>query len=199
MSVLFSKNKRNGFTLVELLVALAITGMVLAAVSNLFISSNKLYTVQSKVSNVQQDIRAAMSIMARDIRMAGYDNPEFEDDNSGITNADSTRFVFTYDNSTGGSETYGYRYDSSSRSLDYNFPNTGGDFQGLTEEDTISDVQFVYNLEDGGWTNSPADPSNVRQVRVRLCGQISGPYSDAHDSAYCFNNTITCRNMLLKE
>ena len=196
MMGLFSKNRQNGFTLVELLVAIAISSVVMAAVVKLFISSNEIYTVQSEVSNVQQDIRAAMALMARDIRMAGYDNPEFEDDNSGITNADSTRFVFTYDNSTGGSETYGYRYDSSSRSLDYNFPNTGG-FQGLTEEDIISDVQFVYNVDGIGWTTTPANNelNDIRHVRVRLCGQISGPYSDAHDSTYCFNNTVKCKNM----
>ena len=192
MSVLFSKNKRNGFTLVELLVALAITGMVLAAVTNLFISSNKLYTVQSKVSNVQQDIRAAMSIMARDIRMAGFDTFEGADD-SGILNATNSTLQFRYDNASGTPQTYGYQYDNSSDRLLYRFPDTGS-YQGFTEQGSVSSMGFCYN-PDSGSCIAPSDTSDIRTVRVDICGQISGSYSDTFNNTYCFNNTITCRNM----
>lgn len=185
----------QGFTLTELLVAIAISGVVLAAVTKLFISSNQFYTVQSQVANVQQDIRAAMSVMARDIRMAGYDDPEFDDD-SGIAIATEDTLEFSYDNATGNRTRYGYQFDAAEKRLEYYFPNTGaGNYQGFTNQDTITDMEFEYNVDGGGWTNSPANPEDIRQVRVNMCGQISGSYSETFDNTYCFNNTITCRNM----
>jgi type IV pilus assembly protein PilW len=65
--------KRSGFTLVEILVALALAGIVSAAVYNVYISQNKSYVVQDRVAEMQQNLRAAMYMMKREIRMAGYD------------------------------------------------------------------------------------------------------------------------------
>ena len=65
--------KRSGFTLVEILVALALAGLVSAAVYNVYISQNKSYVVQDRVAEMQQNLRAAMYMMKREIRMAGYD------------------------------------------------------------------------------------------------------------------------------
>ena len=188
----FSKNN-YGFTLTELMVAVAISGIVLAAVTQLFISSNKFYTVQSKVSNVQQDIRAAMSIMARDIRMAGYEAFGITDDPV-IEIANGNNFQFRYNNA-GGNPRYGYQYDNSSERLLYNFPDTGS-YQGFTEQGSVDSMQFAYNTTDTtGWVGNPPDLDKIRQVRVGICGHISGSYSDTFNNTYCFNKTITCRNM----
>jgi type IV pilus assembly protein PilW len=65
--------KRSGFTLVEILVALVLAGLVSAAVYNVYISQNKSYAVQDRVAEMQQNLRAAMYMMIREIRMAGYD------------------------------------------------------------------------------------------------------------------------------
>ena len=65
--------KKSGFTLVEILVALALAGIVSAAVYNVYISQNKSYVVQDRVAEMQQNLRAAMYMMKREIRMAGYD------------------------------------------------------------------------------------------------------------------------------
>lgn len=67
----------KGVTLIELLVALVIGGMIIGGIYRVFINQGKAYTVQDQVVEVQQNIRSAMEIMVRDIRMAGfdYDNP----------------------------------------------------------------------------------------------------------------------------
>ena len=67
------KSNRNGFTLIELLVAMAISGVVAGAIFMAFQSQQKSYLVQDQVAEMQQNLRAAMDIMVRDIRMAGYD------------------------------------------------------------------------------------------------------------------------------
>ena len=65
-----SFNKR-GVTLIELLVALVIGGIVVAGIYRVFIAQSKAYTIQDQVVEVQQSIRSAMEILLRDLRMAG--------------------------------------------------------------------------------------------------------------------------------
>lgn len=73
---------QNGITLIELLIALVICGMVMAGTYRLFIAQNKAYIVQDQVVDVQQNIRSVMELMVRDLRMAGYDDDSL---NSTIT------------------------------------------------------------------------------------------------------------------
>jgi len=65
---------RKGITLIELLVALVICGMVAGGIYQTFIAQSKSYTVQDQVTEVQQSVRSAMEILLRDLRMAGYDS-----------------------------------------------------------------------------------------------------------------------------
>jgi type IV pilus assembly protein PilW len=67
------KSNKKGLTLVELLVAMAISGIVAGAIYTAFQSQQKSYLVQDQVAEMQQNLRAAMDIMVREIRMAGYD------------------------------------------------------------------------------------------------------------------------------
>src|SRR5512134_534670 len=69
---------RNGITLIELLVALVISGMVIAGIYRVFILQTRAYTVQDQVVEIQQNVRSTMEILLRDLRMAGCD-----DDNPG--------------------------------------------------------------------------------------------------------------------
>jgi type IV pilus assembly protein PilW len=64
----------RGVTLVELLIALVISGVLIAALYQTFITQQKTYTVQEQVVDTQQNVRAAISRMMREIRMAGFGN-----------------------------------------------------------------------------------------------------------------------------
>jgi prepilin-type N-terminal cleavage/methylation domain-containing protein len=68
---------KKGVTLIELLVVLVISGIVIGGVYRVFISQTKAYTVQDQVAEIQQDVRGAMEIMVRDIRMAGFQERNF--------------------------------------------------------------------------------------------------------------------------
>lgn len=68
-----STSSRSGYTLVELMVALAISGILLAAVCLAFGSQQKTLSEQGMTVDILQSIRAAFSLMQHDIRMAGYD------------------------------------------------------------------------------------------------------------------------------
>lgn len=61
----------KGFTLIELMVALAILGIVLAGIYSIFNTQHKSYIVQEQVVDSQQNVRVAMNMISRDMRNAG--------------------------------------------------------------------------------------------------------------------------------
>ena len=63
---------RKGITLIELLVALVISGILLAGVYRTFVSQQHTFTVQDQVVDMQQNVRLAINRMTRELRMAGF-------------------------------------------------------------------------------------------------------------------------------
>lgn len=65
----------KGFTLLELLIAIVLTSIVSYAVMKVYIDQHKTYMVQDDITNVQQNVRASIDELSKNIRMAGYDLP----------------------------------------------------------------------------------------------------------------------------
>jgi type IV pilus assembly protein PilW len=66
------KNER-GMSLIELLVAMVILGIVLAGVTTYIADQVKTVRQQEMLANTQQNLRAAMDLITRDLRSAEYD------------------------------------------------------------------------------------------------------------------------------
>lgn len=64
--------RQRGLTIVEILVAVTLSLILLAGVSQLFISSKRTYEVQDGLSRLQENGRFAVDYLARHVRMAGY-------------------------------------------------------------------------------------------------------------------------------
>ena len=64
---------QRGVTLTELLIALALGLFTIGAVYSVYLNQVKKQIVQEDVLAMQQTARAALDMMAREIRMAGYD------------------------------------------------------------------------------------------------------------------------------
>jgi len=64
--------KKKGLTLIELLIALVLSSILIAALYRVFISQQRLYVVQDQVTDIQQNVRIAIGQMTKEIRMAGY-------------------------------------------------------------------------------------------------------------------------------
>ena len=86
-------NNNKAFTLTELLVAMAISGILMTAIYSTYYSQQKSYVAQEQVSAMQQNLRAAMYIMKREIRMAGYDPTRSGVPGIVTANADSINFT----------------------------------------------------------------------------------------------------------
>ncbi len=68
--------REKGVTLIELMVILALIGIVVSAIYSVYLSQHKSYIIQDQVAEMQQNARVAMDMMAREIRMAGFGVPE---------------------------------------------------------------------------------------------------------------------------
>ncbi len=66
------KNRQQGMTLIEIMVALMLGAFLLAGVMQIFLSSKQTYRIQDNMSRMQENGRFAMEFISRDIRMADY-------------------------------------------------------------------------------------------------------------------------------
>lgn len=66
------ENQSRGFTLIELLIVLLLVGLALGVMGQIFLSQADAYKSQVRVVQRHQGLRAALEIIARDFRGAGY-------------------------------------------------------------------------------------------------------------------------------
>ncbi len=82
--------RQDGFTLVELLVAIAMFAMIMMGIFYLWSGDQMAYLQGSAAADTQQDARAAMEQLARDIRLAGYDPCRYVSQNPAPPNPPGT-------------------------------------------------------------------------------------------------------------
>lgn len=195
----------GGFTLVELMIALFISALLMAAVVTVHTTQTRSYTRQDDIADIQQNLRGALAVMPMEIRMAGCD-PE-QTGKTGILQARSTFFQFTRDYRSGTAPNVKNRADGDIVSPDeiiafglaagadtnsdgivdngrINWSGTsrigrqsgaGGGLQPLA--DNIEALEFQYILKNGTQTLSPAaaDLRNIRMVQLSILARTSIP------------------------
>jgi len=188
------QNKERGFSLTELLVATLISGIVLGAIVSTFIMQSRSYRVQEQVTEMVQGARAAMDMISREIRMAGYD-PK----NAGIVGIPySTSQLEIHMDLNGDGDTDNdtnediiYSYDDANDQIDR---NTGGSGQPFAEN--IQAFSFAYLDANGIATTTPA---NIRQIRITITARTAGPDPDYSANGgyrtYTLTSLITPKNL----
>ena len=189
-----SLNTEHGFSLIELITALGISGIVLAAVTATFISQSRSYDAQEQINGMQQAARAAMDIITREVRMAGYNT------NGGLTFDgiiyDTTQ-IRVQANLDGDADTGDadediiYAYDTVD---DVITRETGGNIDTLVED--IDVFTFQYLDESGTATTTSA---NIRQIQITITARTakSDPNYTSNGGYRTFTLTslITPRNL----
>ena len=61
-----------GMTLIELMAAIGVTTVLVAAALTIVVTSNKATQVNEQVGEVQQNVRLAMDLISQDIKLAGF-------------------------------------------------------------------------------------------------------------------------------
>jgi type IV pilus assembly protein PilW len=175
------KNTRDGYTLLEILMAMAIAGVVMGSIYTSFRSQDKSFVTQSEVSNMQQNLRGGMSLMMKEIRMAGCDPTGKA--NAGIIRATPELISFTLDirganaqdppdgDTSDPNERITYAlYDSNRDGVNDTLGRrTGGGWNSPAAEN-MDALNFVYLDEDGTPTNVL---SEIRSVEVTLLARTA--------------------------
>jgi len=196
--------KRSGFTLVEILVALALAGLVSVAIFNVYISQNKSYAVQDRVAEMQQNLRAANYMMRREIMMAGY-NP-LRTAGVGIVSASATQLQFTMD-ITGGEadgldndldgltdeegESDGDAVDTN-EDITYQLNGSNLERNGQVLAENIDALNFVYLDAGGGVLDLVANPGDITEIRSIQLSLVAR--ADFGDPDYTNNNAYSNQN-----
>lgn len=68
-----SPQYQQGFTLIEVLVAMACSSLMIAALYQVFHSQQRSFMKQDDVTEMQQNLRAGIYLMTKDLRSAGFD------------------------------------------------------------------------------------------------------------------------------
>jgi len=184
-------NKR-GFTLTELLVAMALSAVVMASVGAIYYQQQKSFLAQEQIAGAQQNIRAALYFMEREIRMAGCDPTQ--NSTATIITANNNGIRFTLDLNGNGT------IDAATEDIAYSLFDSlgdgdtelgralgGGANQALAEN--IDALNFVYLngasppvvLDDDGLGNVTTNISQIRSVQVTVVARtdrIDPGYTD---------------------
>jgi prepilin-type N-terminal cleavage/methylation domain-containing protein len=62
------RNRRAGFTLVELIIAITVSGLVMGSIYKILNANQRFYRAQNQILDVQQNIRAAAQILPGELR-----------------------------------------------------------------------------------------------------------------------------------
>jgi len=73
--IIFRLKDKAGMSILEVLVALFLAGIVTAAIFQIYITQHKNWMIQEDITDIQQNARAAIDELNRNIRMAGYGLP----------------------------------------------------------------------------------------------------------------------------
>ena len=133
----FIQNKlkdRRGVSLLELLVALAMTGIITVAIFKTYTTQHKSYLIQEDITDIQQNARASIDELARHIRMAGYDLPD------GLS-------AITPSNTNPDTITITYRTDNCDTYLSAPMPQPSSELKCATDVSCFYDGQMCYIFE----------------------------------------------------
>lgn len=187
-----AERKDRGYTLIEILITMVIATVLIVFVSKTFLIQQKTYDVQGQVTDMVQRARAALDMMTREIRMAGY-NPTGASFNGIPYDADSLS-LFADLNSDGDTddpnEAIIYSYDSGNMRINR---NTGSGNEILAED---IQLRFAYLKTDGTATTVTAD---IRQIEIIVNARTEKPDADYATNGgyrtYTLMSTVTPKNL----
>jgi len=198
--------KKSGFTLVELLVTLAVSSILLTLMYQVYRSQLKSHTTQQEFVEMQQNLRASLYLMERGIRMAGHGpNGGVADPAITIAQVDNIAFAMDISGGTTLEPSDGDTADPGEQMNYYlagdlirNASDGNGD-QTILAVDAIEDIRFVYKDEDGVTLDYTAlaaadERRKIRSVEIILTAK-SGTSPMADDKEMELRSEIKCRNL----
>lgn len=192
--------RQRGLSVVELMVAVTVGLIVLAGVTGMLVNSLQAANETMRAARLNQELRAVMDLIVRDLRRAGYrgDYASYFGllaagqtfSNTVAVSAGGSQLQFSYDLDADGAfsvaETFGYRRSGTSVQTLRN-----GNWITLTDPGTtrVTALSFCFApSEDADCLDAPPAASQVtitggtikvivKDVRITLTGQAAGDTS----------------------
>lgn len=196
-----SFSRQAGFTLVEVMIAMTIFLIVVAAIYQTFHFQQQAYLRNEQIVDMHQEARAAQFFLAKELRMAGY-NPQLSLDEPGFTQTTRAELQFEADlNGDGDRDSsslapdtreivhFALNNDDNGDGIADGFPcslgreyfvrsgtslTTGG-VQPIAEN--VQAIEFCYELSDGTATTTPTatERARIRSIFISLLMRSAGP------------------------
>jgi type II secretory pathway component PulJ len=183
--------RQGGFTVVDILVGLAIASVLMVAMVSLFTTLGRSYTTQSVAAGVQHVTRAGIDEMVMHIRMAGFNPLRIAD--VGIQDDYTDKMIrFTADINASGvigdadDENIAYIFEDNKlkRQVD------GVDNPKNILVDNVSDFALSYLTAD---EKDPGDVSEIRTVIVSMT--VTEPAGRGGALSRTYATRVRCRNI----
>src|SRR3989338_4895764 len=201
---MLSQHKQAGLSILEVIVALAISAIVASAIltllSQTLISSARVV----QTGKLDGELNSLMDLMVRDIQRAGYwanaqtsnTNPFMSSVNDITVNGAGNCVIFTYDRNNDGAvatiasgtddEHYGFRLDGNA--IQYRPPGAAfdcaaasNDWQNVTDSNVLTITAFTVTKTnvavDIDGTDAGTDTTNFRTITLTIAGYLTNDSS----------------------
>ncbi len=191
-----SMNK-SGFTLLELLIVIAIASIVIGSVSRVLWTLNRSYTTERVKTMAQQKVRTGIEFMARHIQMAGLD--PLGTANAGILSASANSVQLTADLNLDGDAPLNNSDPFEDLTFTY---NNGANTVTITDDvainsiliENVTNCTFSYFGVNGSQLTLPlVDLGEIRSIGISLTvSEVAGRDVSINRT---LDTIVTCRNL----
>ncbi len=189
----------NGFSLIEMLVAVAVFAIVSAGIAGLLISSGRNFSDQRATTEIQTDRRSTSKSLVRFVREAGLD--PLGTANAGIEEALDDKLRFSTDADLDGDidagERWTFRFDGVQGAL-LRIRDEGSAGQSVSVvAGSLDSVTFSYWDADDVILGTPGtDPVELARVRTVVVDMVAeGERLDGSDISRPLRIIIRCPNL----
>ena len=156
----------RGFSLIELLIVMAMLALVLVAIYSLYDTHSKSAYVQEEVVDVQQNLRIAMDSISRDIKMSGILIPLTDNAGTADNREDS---AVGHTTKTGADAGFG-----ATSTITLNAASASGQY-GRIDEDMLGASPMTLKLDDVNAVSTFNSGNSVRIIRPQDRTDPAGP------------------------
>ena len=178
----------TGLTAVELLVTIVVSGIIASAAINLHINQQRIFVREEALTNMRNNVRRALDIITRDLRMAGYNPKEASDFDLAVRDARADRIWIVMDLDENGcwtipdslGEQRGFHFIGDSALYRINFIDSVNVVNRLIANN-IDYLEFKYIDANGDTIARPvagANLQNIRAVNVTIVGITEREFSN---------------------
>ncbi|MEE8397706.1 MAG: prepilin-type N-terminal cleavage/methylation domain-containing protein [Desulfobacterales bacterium] len=186
------ERKDWGFTLLEILVTMAVAAILSTFIARTFLLQQKIYDVQGEVTDMVQRARSAVDLITREVRLAGYDPTGVDFD--GIVYDASALNLLADLNADGDTsdenESIVYSYDSVNNRINRN----DGSGNVILADDT--QLSFAYLAADGSATTTTDD---IRRIKILIIATAESADKDYPENGgyrtYTLTSSVTPKNL----